>query len=198
VPSDAALVCMQQLIQARHHVPSDSAAVRAAIDAKRGIISHAILLPSAQPLILKRGIPCHAMLHCMQYLIRARHHMPGDAAVTRAAIDSKRGITCQAMLPCMQQLIRARHHVPSDMLPPRVQPMIRNEAFERSSAAAMCAAIGSEARHPVPSDAALHAATDSSEAPTMCQVLPPCVQPLMRSEASRAKQRRCPVRSHRF
>ena len=131
VPSDAALVCMQQLIQARHHVPSDSAAVRAAIDAKRGIISHAILLPSAQPLILKRGIPCHAMLHCMQYLIRARHHVPSDAAAVRAAIDAKRGIIshaillpcaqplilkrgiqCHAMLHCMQHLIRARHHMP--------------------------------------------------------------------------------------
>ena len=128
VPSDAALVCKQQLIQARHHVPSDSAAVRAAIDAKRGIISHAILLPSAQPLILRRGIPCHAMLHCMQYLIRARHHVPSDAAAMRAANDSTRGITsqaillpcaqpltlkqgipCQAMLHCMQQLIRAKH-----------------------------------------------------------------------------------------
>jgi hypothetical protein len=32
------------------------------------------------------------------------------------------------MLHCMQQLIRARHHVPSDMLPPCVQPLIRSEA----------------------------------------------------------------------
>jgi hypothetical protein len=128
IQCQAMLHCMQQLIRARHHVPSDAAAMRAAIDSKRGVASQAILLPCAQPLILKRGIQCHAMLHCMQYLIRARHHVPSDAAAMRAANDSTRGITsqaillpcaqpltlkqgipCQAMLHCMQQLIRAKH-----------------------------------------------------------------------------------------
>jgi hypothetical protein len=66
------------------------------------------------------------------------------------------------MLHNMQQLIRARHHVPSGMLPSCVQPLIRNEASEPRNPVAMCAAIDPEAKHPVLSGAALHAATDSS------------------------------------
>jgi hypothetical protein len=68
VPSDAALHAATDSSEApcakRH-----AAAMRAAIDSKRGITSQAILLPCAQPLILERGmIQCQAMLHSSEAL----------------------------------------------------------------------------------------------------------------------------------
>ena len=132
ITCQAMLHCMQQLIQseapcakqycrhacrcrfeARHCVLSDAAAMCAAIAyLNQGRMSQAVLRPGAPPLILKRGIPCQAMLHdiACSHCYEARHHVPPrDAAAMRAAIGSKRGTTCPAMLrPCVPPLIVKR------------------------------------------------------------------------------------------
>ena len=163
-------MCVAIDFDARHHVPSD-AALHAAADTKRSTMCQAMVPPCVQPLHMKRGIACQAMLHCMQQLIRsdapcakrccpcscrseAGPHMPSVAAL-HAETDTSEG---------------SRHYVPGDAAPMR-------------------AAIESEARHPVLSDAALYAAIADTKQGTMCQaMLLPCVQLLIGREASHAKR----------